>query len=99
MAEDWLPKEAPPVPTHKRQGVKTIIIWVVLIVMFLAIYTVYSDPTRPPHQLVGYSGWWIVAGVVGALLFAIVLVAVVWGGTAKFNQAQAAGLEALAAGK
>ena len=95
MSEDWVPREAPAVP--KGNAKKTIVIWVVLIVMFLAIYQMFDTSQR--HELTGYSGWWIAGAVIGTLIFALVLVVFLWGGAARFNTSQASGLEALAAGR
>jgi hypothetical protein len=97
--EDWLPENPPPdqkVGSAKR----TFAIWFILVVMFVAIYSMFTtDPSSPPSptsEPSGYSGYWIWgAGIVGFLL-PVLLVVWQFGGATKFNQAQKQGLEALA---
>jgi len=101
MADEWLPDD--PVPDQKVPGqsraTRTIVVWLVLLVMFIAIYSLFSTDGSPSPTPAGYRGAWIwIAAIAG---FATPIVFIVWqlGGTKKFNQAQAAGLEALARGK
>jgi tetratricopeptide (TPR) repeat protein len=98
--EDWLPHAPPPQAPAKSSVGKTIAIWLVLIVMFIAIYFFMdsSDPYTLPDRT-GYSGWWIWVGVASTVALAVLLVAWVVAGAKQFNERAAPGLEAIADGK
>jgi tetratricopeptide (TPR) repeat protein len=77
MAEDWLPHEAPTEPAKKpNRATRTLATWVVLLVMFSALYWMFSTtPAHSPKAVVveGYSGWWIwFAAAVGLLPMVVV---------------------------
>ena len=97
--EDWLPHEPPAQVPAKRAMGRTIAIWLLLIVMFIALYALLSAPEPYPQvETRGYSGWWIAVAV--AITVALVLGLVVWivVGTKRYNQRQAPGLTAIAEG-
>jgi len=101
--ETWLPSPPPP-PQKPRSGRRTLILWVVLLVFFIALYNLFqpSGPTRPDRlaepATIGF-GWWamIAAGLVGAALPAALL----WWQFSRgrsFNALQAPALEQLGDG-
>ncbi len=101
MAEDWLPHDPPPALPAKKSVGMTLTIWVILILIFVAIYGLMD--TSPSHRGAvaesGYSGLWIVvAGVIGAAV-PVVFLMVMLRGSQRFNAAQSAGLDALARGQ
>jgi hypothetical protein len=98
MAEDWLPHEPPapePAPTSVR---KTVVIWLILIVMFIAIFMLMNANDPSPVERSGYSGWWIGVGIAATVGVVILLLVWVAGGTKQFNERAAPGLAAIAEG-
>lgn len=93
--DPWAPVEAPPQAQARNSAGKTIIVWAVLVVLFLAIYALISGP-EDPRARIGYSGWWIGGAAVAAALAMLVLLLLFVRGAKQFNQAQAPALEALA---
>jgi hypothetical protein len=103
MAEDWLPHEPPPSLPPKSSAKRTITIWLILIVMFMAIYKMFDSTPHGRGTVVeaasGYAWWWIaIAGVIG-LALPIMFVMVMFRGSEKFNSAQRIGLEAITRGQ
>jgi tetratricopeptide (TPR) repeat protein len=102
MAEDWLPHEPPPQSPPKSSAKTTIMIWLVLIVMFIAIYNLIGTSPRGRGAVVeqtGFAWWWLaIAGVIG-LALPIAFMAVMFRGSEKFNTAQSVGLDAIARGQ
>jgi tetratricopeptide (TPR) repeat protein len=103
MAEDWLPHEPPPQPPRKASARKTFVIWLVLIVMFVAIYALFSgDDAKTAHGAAqagsGYGAWSLAIAFFGGIAFTILLLVWQLGGSKRFNVSQAPGLEAIAAG-
>lgn len=103
MAEDWLPHEPPPALPQKGSAKTTLIIWLVLIVMFIAIYAVMRTSPRDRGAVVeattGYAWWWLgIVGVTG-LALPILFMVVMFRGAERFNASQTAGLEAIARGQ
>lgn len=99
MAEDWLPHEPPPQPPAPSSARRTLVVWAVLVVMFLVIYTMLSrtEPTGATARS-GYSGWWIVvAGVVG-IVVSLVYISFRFSGFEKLHAALGEGLDASARG-
>ncbi|MBA3456920.1 MAG: hypothetical protein H0T42_27775 [Deltaproteobacteria bacterium] len=97
MAEDWLPHEPPTIEPPKHSAVRTLIIWVVLIGFFIALYWAMSpSESGGHHATAGYSGWWLVAAAVGGALVPIVFMVYLFGGQARLNALQTPALEALA---
>jgi|MudIll2142460700_1097286.scaffolds.fasta_scaffold02049_6 predicted negative regulator of RcsB-dependent stress response len=98
MVEDWLPHEPPPALPARSSTGKTIAIWVVLVVMFVAIYWMVGDQGHTRPERVGYSGWWIAGAVAITVAVCVLLLVWVFGGAGRFNAHAAPGLEAIAEG-
>ncbi|MDQ3335011.1 MAG: hypothetical protein M4D80_07610 [Myxococcota bacterium] len=98
--EDWLPHEPPPQVPAKGSTGKTIAIWLILILLFIVIYSLMgsSDPHASLDRS-GYSGWWIAVAVAITVALAVLLLVWVVGGATQFNERAAPGLEAIAGGK
>ena len=88
-------------PAPRRTGIqsshKTLILWVLLILMFLAVYQLFSRTPPTPAQHVGYSdsnwfAWVLIAPFVGLLVGWVV-----WSRIrlSRFNRENAGGIELL----
>ena len=75
--EDYLPKVQPaPMPAARTSKVGTLVLWVVLICIFFAIYSLFDGtPAKAtPSPTVGVASWWLyVAFAVGLLPTGLVL--------------------------
>ena len=96
--EDWLPHEPPAPEPAKQSAGKTLAIWLVLVVMFIAIYVLTSAGDPYTAQQAGYSGWWIAVAV--AVTVAVIIVLLAWfvSGAKQYNERAAPGFAALAEG-
>ena len=101
MAEgtDWLPHEPVQQPPPRSAALRTVGIWAVLVILFVAIYALIGSESPYPYVRVGYSGWWIVGAMVATLALVVLAVAVMFGGAKKFNEEQSVALEMIAEGK
>jgi hypothetical protein len=94
--EEWLP-ERPVAPPKEGSAMRTLVLWVVLIAMFIAIYTMFgNDDGVVTQEPVGYRGYWIAIAAIAGFLIPIAFVIWQFSGHRKFNEAQGAALEALA---
>jgi tetratricopeptide (TPR) repeat protein len=94
LKDPWAPIEAPAQALGRKASTRrTIIVWALLVVMFVAIYTLIGDEE---HVRNGYSGWWIAGAAVAGALLVFLFVLLLVRGAKQFNVAQEAGLEALA---
>jgi hypothetical protein len=86
MAEDWLP-EPPPPPAPKSSPARTVLIWLVLVGVFIAIYVAFSETPGEdaPERVAGYSGWWIAAGFVAGVLLLVGILSWQFGAARRFN--------------
>ena len=80
---------------------RTFLLWCLLIVMFLTLWTVLSKPGQAPVPLESPGGFW--ASQLGATTFALgtcaVIFAFIFVAAKRFNSANAAGLQSLAEGE
>jgi hypothetical protein len=102
MAETWLPQEPPPPPRHKSRAGRTLLMWIVLILVFISIYSFMSEsPGDASHvrHAEASSQWWIWALCVG--LFALPTGLFVWllGSSRRYNALQRPAFEALGDGQ
>jgi tetratricopeptide (TPR) repeat protein len=94
LGDPWAPIEAPTSPHARKTSTRqTVIVWAVLVVMFVAIYSLMGGEE---HARDGYSGWWIAGAAVAGALLVFLFVLLLVRGAKQFNAAQEAGLEALA---
>jgi tetratricopeptide (TPR) repeat protein len=90
--DPWAPIEAPKAPARSSAS-RTLLVWVCLVVLFVAVYGLVGDDDR---VRIGFSGWSVAgAALAGAFLIVLIVLFVVRGAK-QFNAAQTAGLEALA---
>jgi tetratricopeptide (TPR) repeat protein len=99
--EDWLPHAPPAQPPERSGAARTLVTWLSLIVLLVAIYWFIGseDPYAPEPERVGYSGWWIAVAVLITLVAILGLFKWKLADATKFNAAQAPALEALVEGK
>ena len=103
MAEDWLPREPTPSPP-RNQSARTFFIWAILILIFVAIYHLFSEPDhvagKHPGMMVstGYAGGWIILAAIVGIATPFGLLFWILRGSTRFNACQRPALEAIAQG-
>lgn len=97
MAEDWLP-EPPPPPVPKSSTSRTLLIWLVLVGIFIAIYAMYSETPGAPggERASGFSGWWILVAFAAGVMLLVGILAWQYGANRRFNAGAWAANEELA---
>jgi hypothetical protein len=87
--------------TQQRSNAKkTVLLWLCLIVMFLAIYQLFSGPTQSSHHHSHTSSWDPTSLIVSSLVAALLLRLVFWGrATNRFNVDNAVAETQLARGQ
>lgn len=103
MAETWLPEEPPPPPpARKSSGRRTLVLWAILVLFFVAVYSSVSS-TGSPHGAGAASGdggvpWWVWPVCIGCLMLPIVVVVWLFGESRRYNVLQMPAFEALGDG-
>jgi hypothetical protein len=100
-------KDRPILPASRGRSLlrspigRTLLLWCLLIVMFLTLWTVLSKPGEAPAPLENPGGFWV--SQLGATTFALGTCAVIFAfiivAAKRFNSANAAGLQSLAEGE
>lgn len=106
MAETWLPHEPPQPPkpvSAAQRRLRIVLLWIVLIVVFAAVYSRYEPSRRSSHEVAaseddssGTWRWLVIGGsvvlVVGTFLWTL-------SGSRRFNARQKLGLDAISDGR
>jgi tetratricopeptide (TPR) repeat protein len=102
MAETWVPDEPPlPPPPAKSRQRRTLVLWVVLILVFVSIYAAFDESPKAGHTatIVAVTPWWVWPACIGCFALPVAFFVYLLSGSRRFNQQMASALEALADGQ